>query len=55
VLALYATLGFDGLLHYGRAPVGAHTAAMNLTIAAAFLMSIVVVLTRAHLRPRRVW
>jgi hypothetical protein len=29
---IYAALGFDGLLHYTRAPVGAHTAAMNLTI-----------------------
>ena len=32
VLAIYAGLGFDGLLHYTRAPIGAHTWAMNLTI-----------------------
>ena len=32
VLALYACLGFDGLLHYQRAPISAHTTAMNLTI-----------------------
>jgi hypothetical protein len=32
ILAVYAALGLDGLLHYTRAPVAAHTAAMNLTI-----------------------
>ena len=32
LLALYTALGFDGLLHYGRAPMSAHTAAMNITI-----------------------
>jgi hypothetical protein len=32
LLALYTVLGFDGLLHYGRASMAAHTAAMNLTI-----------------------
>ena len=32
LLALYTALGFDGLLHYGRAPMAAHTLAMNLTI-----------------------
>ena len=32
-IALYAALGFDGLGHYALAPVRAHTAAMNLTIA----------------------
>lgn len=31
-MALYAALGFDGLLHYRRAPLTAHTVAMNLTI-----------------------
>jgi hypothetical protein len=46
VLALYACLGFDGLLHYQRAPFAAHTTAMNLTIlfevAAASLLLIAV-------------
>jgi hypothetical protein len=28
----YAATGFDGLLHYTRAPVAAHTATMNATI-----------------------
>ena len=32
LLAAYTSLGFDGLLHYGRAPMSAHTVAMNLTI-----------------------
>jgi hypothetical protein len=31
-LALYAALGFAGLLHYTRAPFHHHTASMNLTI-----------------------
>lgn len=31
-IAVYAILGFDGLAHYTRAPVLAHTAAMNITI-----------------------
>jgi hypothetical protein len=32
VLAGYAGLGFDGLLHYSLAPFAAHTITMNLTI-----------------------
>ena len=32
LLALFATLGLDGLLHYGRAPISAHSLGMNLTI-----------------------
>jgi hypothetical protein len=32
ILALYAAAGFDGLLHYTRAPFAAHTGTMNLTI-----------------------
>ena len=32
LLAIYAALGFDGLLHYARAPLAAHTAVMNATI-----------------------
>lgn len=46
VLAVYAGLGFDGLLHYTRAPFAAHTMAMNATIwtevvAAAVLLAAV--------------
>ena len=32
ILAVYAALGFAGLLHYRRAPLAAHTGTMNLTI-----------------------
>jgi len=32
VIGVYAALGFDGLLHYGRAPFSAHTGAMNFSI-----------------------
>jgi hypothetical protein len=32
LLGVYAAFGFDGLLHYTRAPFAAHTAAMNFTI-----------------------
>jgi hypothetical protein len=32
LLAVYAALGFDGLLHYGLAPMAAHTPMMNFTI-----------------------
>ena len=32
LLAIYTALGFDGLLHYGRAPLAAHSTGMNATI-----------------------
>jgi hypothetical protein len=32
LLALYTGQGFDGLLHYGYAPMASHTVGMNLTI-----------------------
>ena len=32
VIGVYAALGLDGLLHYGRAPMAEHTVAMNFTI-----------------------
>ena len=32
LLGAYAAAGFDGLLHYTRAPFAAHTPAMNFTI-----------------------
>lgn len=49
LIAGYAGLGFDGLGHYSRAPVSAHTLAMNATIwfevaAAAALLAGTVVL-----------
>jgi hypothetical protein len=52
LMALYAGLGLDGMLHYTRAPMHAHTAAMNLSIwieaitAAAALASIFVLTIR---------
>ena len=56
LLILYTSLGFDGLLHYGRAPFAAHTVAMNLTIwsevAAAALALIAVVTVAAQDRTR---
>lgn len=49
ILAIYAAIGFDGLLHYTRAPFAAHTGTMNLTIwsevvAAALLLAAVLAL-----------
>lgn len=32
LLGVYASFGFDGLLHYTRAPIAAHTLTMNFTI-----------------------
>jgi hypothetical protein len=51
LLAIYGGLGFDGLLHYTRAPIAHHSAAMNFTIwlevaaAAVFLTSVASVAT----------
>lgn len=47
LVGLFAAFGFDGLLHYSRAPFAAHTLAMNFTIwfeaAAAALLLVAVV------------
>src|SRR5215469_14290266 len=51
LLSIYGGLGFDGLLHYTRAPIAHHSVAMNLTIwvevaaAAVFLSSLASVAT----------
>jgi len=51
LLAIYGGLGFDGLLHYTRAPISHHSAAMNFTIwvevaaAAVFLSGLASVAT----------
>ena len=48
LLALYAILGFTGLLHYTRAPFAHHTSMMNITIctevaaAAALLVDVLI-------------
>jgi hypothetical protein len=53
LIGLYASLGFDGLLHYTRAPMAEHTAAMNITIgfevaaAGLLLIRVIALLTRA--------
>lgn len=52
LLALYASLGFAGLLHYTRAPFGHHTTTMNITIlaeaaaAASLFVNVVVLAAR---------
>lgn len=58
LLAAYALLGFDGLLHYRRAPFAAHSAVMNFTIltevaAAAVLLACVLRLLAAPARAAR--
>ncbi len=55
LLGLYAALGLTGLDHYARAPPGAHSAMMNLSIlgevaAAAVLLGVVAVLLARQLR-----
>ena len=51
LLAIYGGLGFAGLLHYSRAPMAHHSAAMNVTIwaevaaAAVFLIDVASVAT----------
>jgi hypothetical protein len=57
LLAVDTGFGFDGLLHYTRAPFAAHTPAMNFTIwfevvCAALLLTVVVTLASARLRER---
>ena len=57
LLAIYTALGLDGLLHYGQAPMPAHSLGMNLTIwievlAAAVALTAVLLLLASHLRSR---
>lgn len=57
LLILYTSLGFDGLLHYLRAPLAGHTLAMNLTIwcevlaAAMALMAVFTVAVQGRIEP----
>ena len=60
VLAIYGALGFAGLLHYSRAPVAHHSAAMNVTIwaevaaAAVFLIDLARVATCLRVNARKI-
>ena len=58
LVGVYAAFGFDGLLHYTRAPFEGHTTAMNFTIlfevAAAALLLMQVVMLAAARHSRRV-
>jgi hypothetical protein len=54
LIGAYAAFGFDGLLHYTRAPFAAHTPAMNFTIwfeVAAAALLLLGVLTLVARRP----
>jgi hypothetical protein len=55
LLGVYAAIGLDSLLHYGRAPFAAHTAMMNFTIVlevgtASLLLATVVALAARRLQ-----
>jgi hypothetical protein len=55
-LAVYAGLGFDGLLHYTRAPLAHHSWMMNVTIwtevvAAAVVLANVAMVARQEAKP----
>jgi hypothetical protein len=56
LIGVYAAAGFDGLLHYTRAPFGAHTPMMNFTIwfecVAAALLLIAIAASAAKPRGR---
>jgi len=50
-LALYAGLGFGGLLHYVRAPMAHHSAMMNVTIWTEAAAAALLLMNLAALRP----
>lgn len=56
LLCMYAAVGLDGLLHYTRAPLHAHTKGMNLTIwfevVAAFILLLYLALSAKRLTSR---
>lgn len=55
MLAVYAILGLDGLLHYGRAPMSAHTLAMNATIWTEVATAALVLGVLSWLAVHRLW
>lgn len=52
VVAVYGALGFDGLGHYGLAPLSAHTFTMNLTIWLEAATAVLVLIAVARLMKR---
>ena len=56
LLCIYAVVGLDGLLHYTRAPIDAHSHGMNFTIwfevVIAFMLLMYLVLTAKKLTTR---
>ena len=52
-LALYAGLGFGGLLHYTRASIAHHSATMNVTIWTEAAAATLLLINLAVLRPSR--
>jgi hypothetical protein len=52
-LASYAALGFSGLLHYTRASIAHHSAAMNVTIWTEAAAATLLLISLAVLRPSR--
>jgi hypothetical protein len=55
MIAVYAALGFDGLAHYGLAPLSAHTAAMNLTIWLEVATAALLFTASVGLAAKQVW
>lgn len=53
VLCVYAGLGFDGLLHYTRAPVDHHSTMMNVTIWAEAVAAALVLVNLAAIAAHR--
>jgi hypothetical protein len=54
VIAGYAALGFDGLGHYGVAPLSAHTMTMNLTIALEVATALLLLVAVAGFLAKRI-
>ena len=53
LLAVYATLGLDGLLHYTRAPFSAHATAMNFTILFEVVAATLTLIAVVHLAAKQ--
>lgn len=53
VTGVYGALGLDGLAHYTRAPISAHSFAMNFTIGFEVLAAVLVLIAVATLMVRQ--